>query len=120
MDDACFDLDFGNRRCSDENILDSGTKMVVNIFVYYHGMVGSHCFRSIAESSFLGWGGAASGRRSGLYSWRYYIWIEKTESAIGWIWIPRNFPYICDDRQCMPYSIYVFIRSLITIIILCK
>ena len=88
MDDACFDLDFGNRRCSDENILDSGTKMVVNIFVYYHGMVGSHCFRSIAESSFLGWGGAASGRRSGLYSWRYYIWIEKTESGIGWFWIP--------------------------------
>ena len=56
--------------------------------IYYHGMVGSHCFRSIAESSFLGWGGAASGRRSGLYSWRYYIWIEKTESAIGWFWIP--------------------------------
>lgn len=83
MDDACFDLDFGNRRCSDENILDSGTKMVVNIFVYYHGMVGSHCFRSIAESSFLGWGGAASGRRSGLYSWRYYIWIEKPNLALA-------------------------------------
>ena len=38
MDNACFDLDFGNWWCLYENFLDAGSQVAIYFFICYYGM----------------------------------------------------------------------------------